>query len=823
MDSLVRDIRHGFRRVLATPGFTAIAVLTLALGIGANVAIFTVVNAVLIRPLPFPNPDRLVRVAADAKASGGRNIGISKPELDDLGNRTDVFDAVTAVWPVNASFVGGERPERIEVLVTSANYFQLLGAAPQLGRVYGPEDAVAGFSDAVVISDGLWRRAFGASPGVIGKKVVMDTDAYTVVGVMPPAFRHPGESVQGQLDMWSACGFAAAPFVSPPQRQQNFIPGVMARLKTGISLAQAQDRLNALAAELQRTYPTNYPEKVQWSLRVDPVQSELTRRIRPTLSVLMGAVVLVLVIACVNVANLTLARSSSRVREIAVRRALGATRGQLVRQLLAESLILAVAGGIAALVALAWMKDWLVSLMPSDLPRITEVHFDAGMIAVSLSLSIAAGLLFGIVPAIQVSGVNPNDNLKDTSRGGSASGRDHRFRAVLVAAEVAISLVLLVGAGLLVRSFWNMLHVNPGLDPSRVGFAQIWIPVPNDPTKNPYGNTAQRNAFFDEVLRRVAAVPGVESVGISVSNRTPFSGAGNTQRFIFAGESTDPSNMKRAQFSVASQDYFATLRAPIRSGRAFTASDGPKGEPVVIVNETLVRSTIPPGQDPLSRSIVIGRQSARIVGVVADIHDDGLDVPVSSRIYSPLFQRSGNALTLYYRASTDPGALNTSVERAIHSVDPTLPVFGQSSMEQLLADSSVRRKVVLWLMAAFAVVALLLAALGTYGVMSYAANQRVREIGIRLALGAQRSDIETLMVRPGLVLALAGVAAGIVIALFTARFVNASSTLLFNVTPGDAVTYASVSLLLVAVSIAACWFPARRATRLDPLSALRSE
>jgi predicted permease len=819
MDSLLRDVRHGMRRLVSSPAFTAVATLTLALGIGANVAIFTVVHAVLIRPLPFPDPDRLVRVAADAKATGGRNIGISQPELDDLRDRAGVFEGVTAVWPVSASFLGGERPERVEVMVTSPNYFQLLGANAQLGRVYGPQDAVPGFSDAVVISDGLWRRAFGASRDVIGRKVVMDTDTYTVVGVMPRDFRHPGETVRGEVDMWGACGFAAAPFTSPPQRQQNFIPGVMGRLKPGISLRQAQDRLDAFAAELRAAYPTNYPPNVQWTLRLEGVQSELTNRVRPTLTVLMGAVVLLLLIACVNVANLTLARASSRMPEVAVRRALGATRGQLVRQLLVESLVVAIAGGAAALVALAWLKDWIVAMMPADLPRLTEVHFDAGMVSIALALALAAGVVFGIVPAIQVSGVNPGSNLKDAGRGMGEARGERRFRGALVAAEIAISLVLLVGAGLLVRSFWSMLQVNPGLDPARVGFAQIWIPVPNDPSKNPYAKPAQRNAYINEVLRRVRELPGVESVGMSASNRTPFSGSGVTQRYTFVGESTAPADVRRAQFQVTSPDYFATLKSPIRSGRAFTDADIAGTEPVVIVNETLAK-TQSPGKDPVGRSISLGRQSARIVGVVADIHDDGLDVPVSARVYFPLLQRSSNALTVFYRSSTDPASLNTTIERAIHEIDPTLPVFGQSTMQNLLADSMVRRRVVLTLMTAFAAVALLLAAIGTYGVMSVAASQRVREIGIRMALGAQRRDIERLMVRPGLVLAAAGVAAGVVSAAFLARLMSA---VLFAVAPTDAVTYASVSLLLVLVALAACYVPARRATRQDPLIALRIE
>jgi putative ABC transport system permease protein len=593
----------------------------------------------------------------------------------------------------------------------------------------------------------------------------------------------------------------------------------MARLSPGLSLKQAQDRLDAFASELRAAYPSNYPPNVQWALRLEGVQNELTNRIRPTLGVLMAAVALLLVIACVNIANLTLARASSRTREIAVRRAIGATRAQLVRQLLVESLVVAAIGGAAGLSALAWIKDWIVSMLPADLPRMTEVRFDAGMVTVALALSIAAGVLFGILPALQVSGVNPGENLKDAGRGMGEARSERRFRGALVAAEIAISLVLLVGAGLLVRSFWSMLRVNPGLDPSHVGFAQIWIPVPNDPSKNPYATPEQRNAYINEVLRRVRALPGVESVGMSASNRTPFSGSGVTQRFGFVGESNAPADLRRAQFQVASSDYFSTLRSPILSGRAFTDADVRGAELVAIVTETLAR-TQSPGKDPVGRRLALGQQSVRIVGVVADIHDDGLDVPVAPRVYFPLLQRSNNALTVFYRSSTDPASLNTSVERAIHEIDPTLPVFGQKTMEDLLDGSTVRRKVVLWLMGAFAAVALVLAAIGTYGVMSVAAARRVREIGIRMALGAQRRDILGLIVRPGLALAAAGVAAGLVGAALLAQLMSA---VLFAVAPTDAVTYVAVSLLLIVVALVACYVPARRATKQDPLIALRTD
>jgi predicted permease len=821
MGRLLQDIRYGLRMLAKNPAFTTVAVLTLALGIGANVAIFTVVNAVLIHPLPFPQSNQLVRITADAIGTGGRNIGLSQPELEDLRQRSNLFDDVSAIWPISASLLGGDRPERMEILATSTGYFHLLGAKPQIGRVYGPQDATPGFSDAVVISDGLWRRQFGASSDILGRKVIIDTDAYTIVGVMPPDFRHPGETVQGDVDMWSACGFAGATFANPPQRSQNFIPGVIARLKPGISTEQARSRLEALTVQLRSTYPTNYPAAVQWTLRLDPVQENLTARVRPILSVLLVAVGFVLIIACANIANLLLARSSGRTQEIAVRRAFGASRGQIIRQLLTESLLLSIAGGAAALLVLAWLKDWLVQKIPADLPRISEIHFDARIIGTGFVLSVVTGLLFGAIPAIQVSAINPGENLKEAGRWSGGGLRQARVRGALVAAEIAISLVLLIGAGLLVRSFRGMLQVNPGIDIENVGFTQIWIPVPNDQTKNPYATVAQRSGFVSDVLRRVSALPGVESAAMGTSSQVPFGSTGFTRRFVFAGESTVPSAVKRAEFQIASPEYFSVLKSPMLGGRAFTNSDVEKSEKVVVVNETLGR-TYSAGRNPVGRSISLLGPGLiyRIVGVVGDIHDDGLDVPVPPRVYFPIYQVSGNALTLFYRTTEDPRALNTSVEQAIHSVDPTLPVFGQRTLQSLMADSEVRRKFVLSLMGAFAVVALLLAALGTYGVMSFAANQRIREVGIRIALGAQRRDITFLMIGPGLKIALAGVAVGVVSALLLTRLMGA---LLFAVTPTDTATYVVLSSVLCFVAIVACVVPARRATRVDPMVALRHE
>jgi predicted permease len=820
MGALFQDARFALRRLAKSPAFATIAILTLALGIGANVAIFTVVNAVLIHPLPYPQPDRLVRVMADLNGVGVRDVGLSEPELEDLRGKAGVFNQVTALWPVSAALTGGIRPERIEVLVTSPDYFHLLGVHAAIGRVYGPEDAVPGFSDAVVISDGVWRRQFGADPGVLGRRVVMDTDTYTVVGVMPPDFRHPGETVQGDVDMWSACGFSTSPFVSPPQRGQNFIPGAMGRLKPGMTLEQASARLDALAAQLRATYPKDYSAAARWALRLEPVQQNLTGKVRPILSVLLVAVGFVLIIACVNIANLLLARSSGRMREIAVRRALGASRGRIIRQLLTESVLLSLAGGIAAILFLAWLKNWLLAMVPADLPRVTEIQFDARIVGFAFLLSLLTGILFGLFPALQVSAVNPGRDLKEAGRGGGSSIRQNRFRNALVSAEIALSLVLLIGAGLLIRSFWGMLQVNPGFDPRHVAVTQIWIPVPNDPLKNPYGKLPQRNAFLSEVLRRVNSLPGVDGAAFGSGYVLPFTGGRNVLSFRFVDDSGVVGTRNQAEFDFASPHYFEVLKAPLRAGREFTSADSEIGEQVTLVNESFAKS-FSPGRNPVGRSILTrGNKSLRIVGVIGDIHDNGLDTPVVPRLYFPIYQVSGFAVTVFFRTAQDPRGLYAAVAQSVHDVDPTLPVFGQRTMEDLLAASEVRRKFVLRLMEAFAGVALLLAALGTYGVMSYAVSQRTQEIGVRVALGARRRDIIKLIVGPGIVLALAGIFVGLVSALLLTQLMV---TLLFAVKTTDWLTYASVSLLLLLVSLAACYVPARRATKVDPIIALRYE
>ena len=429
LEQSLQDLRYAFRSLLKTPGFTAVALVTLALGIGANIAIFTVVNAVLLRPLPFQHPESMVRIFDDLNGAAAKDIGMSIPEFLDLRARSEIFERVSALVPASTALRGGGRTDRIEMLGTSFDYFQILGVNPELGRVYGPADAAPGFTEAVVISDGLWHRQFGGDPGVLGRRILVDEDGYTIVGVMPPGFRNPGQTLAGDVELWAAAGFIGDPFPSPPVRTVRLLPGAMARLKPGLTIQQAQQRLDAMAAQLTQTYPKEYPAASRWSLRLEPVGDSLTGNVRPTLMVLLAAVGFVLLMVAVNMASLLVARSSGRMRELAIRQALGASRARLIRQLLTESLLLSLAGGVAAILVLTLTKGSLLALMPADLPRLSEVHFDARVLALAGLLSLVTGILFGLTPALNASANDPNNDLKEGTRGGTASLRQNRFRA----------------------------------------------------------------------------------------------------------------------------------------------------------------------------------------------------------------------------------------------------------------------------------------------------------------------------------------------------------------------------------------------------------
>jgi putative ABC transport system permease protein len=820
MGDLIQDLRYAWR-VLSTSPVLPIAVVTQALGIGANVAIFTLVNSVVLQPLPFREPDRLVRIFNDLGGGGAKNVGISVPELEDLRDRSGVFEQVSAIFPVSTALSGGDRVERIELLGTHPSYFEMLGAKPALGRVYGQADWVPGFVDGVVISNGLWKREFGGDPHVIGRRIRVDEDGYTIIGVMPPDFRHPGETFAGDVELWAAAGFRGDPFPAVPIRARRFLPGAMGRLKPGVTLKQAQGRLDTLVAQLQQTYPTDYPAQSRWSVRLESVQTSLTGNVRPTLVVLLAAVSVLLLMVCVNIASLLIARSSARTREFAIRQALGASRGRLVRQALTECVLISLAGGTAAILVLRFAQTALLALVPADVPRLAEVHSDWRALTLALTLSIVTGVLFGLAPAAHASATDPSRDLKEGGRvGGRQSVRQTRSRAVLVTVEVAVSVVLLTGAGLLVRSFSAMLQQRPGLEPSGLTVGQIWIPFPNDPKANRYRTVPQRAALARELLRQMDVLPGVQGAAMGLANDVPFlNNVRNPAAISFPDDATTLQNDRAAIFGAVSPNYFEVLGIPLLKGRELTAHDEETTKQVVVANESFARTFSFPGRSLIGRTVRIGVLGEfEIVGVVADVRDRGLDVAPVPRLYASIFQASNNSLSVFLRARSDPGTMKETLAQTVHNVDAELPVFGVRTMAEMMSASMARRRFSLFLMSAFAAVALLLAALGIYGVMDFVVSERTQEFGIRSALGARPREILMLALRPGLVLASTGVAVGVGVSLATTRLM---SSLLFGVPAADPFIFALVPVVLVVVAAIACALPARRATGLSPMEALR--
>ena len=824
MDGLLQDLRYALRTLRKSPAFVTITVLTLALGIGANLAIFAVVNAVLLQPLPFREPERLVRVFDDLGGAGAKNVGMSVPELRDLES-SGVFEQISVIFPASQALSGGDGVERIEFLGTSPNYFELLGATPALGRTYTQAEWVPGCLNGIVISDGLWKRQFGSDPHVIGRRVRVDEDPYTVIGVMPREFRHPGNTLGGDVEIWSACGFSGGSYPSPPVRGRRLFPGALGRLKPGITLEQAQRKLDALTSSLQQTYPTDYPKQLGWSLRLERAQTSLTGNVRPTLVILLAAVSFVLLIVCVNVASLLIARASARMREFAIRQALGASRGQLVRQVLTESVLVSIAGGAAALTVLLVAQRSLLTLMPADVPRLAEVHADWRMVAFALVLSLTTGLLVGLMPALHASAIDPNRDLRDGGRtGGGQSLRQNRSRAALVVLEVALSAVLLIGAGLLVRSFSAALSQSPGLDPERLVAGQIWIPNPHDRNANPYWPTAGRAGLVRELLARIALLPGIEQSAVGTSSDIPLlSNVNNPLPFSLPDEASTQRNDHAAEFGAVSAGYFDVLRTPLKKGRVFTDHDADSSAKVVVVNEAFVRK-FSPQHDAVGQRLRYdwrgGGYEAEIIGVVGDVRNDGLDVAPPPRVYLSALQHPGIRLAVFLRARSDVDVKSTkqALTQTVHSINPELPVFNVRTMADLMSASMARRKFSLVLMSVFGVSALLLAALGIYGVMAFVVSQRAQEFGIRLALGATPRNILGLAFGPGLVLTAIGTIVGLAASIGVTRLM---SSLLFGVSASDPMTFAVVPVLLGIVTAAACFVPARRATRISPMEALK--
>lgn len=819
----MQDLRYAIRTLLNSRAFTIVAVFTLALGIGANVATFSVVYSVLLKPLPFPHPEQLVRVFDDLRTTHDLDIGMSVPELWDFQALPGIFQQISAVAPNSSAVGGGDRTVRAECLLTSPDYFSLLGAAPELGRVYTQQDAVPGFLEPVVISNGFWRRYYGSDPKIIGRKMRLDNDMYTIVGVMPPNFRHPGPTLDTDVEVWIATGFNGSPFPVPAIRSQRFIPGAIGRLSPGLTLAQAQARLDAYTAQLSRQYPTDYPASASWGIRLVPVKEDLVGPQRTQLFLILGAVGFVLLIACVNIANLLLARSSGRRREIAIRLAMGASRARLMGQLLTESTLLSFISGIVALLTVIALKNVIVRLAPADIPRLNEVGISAAVLFFAFLLSVLTGVLFGLVPALQAANADQLENLREGARGSGLGRRHTRVSRVLVVSEVALSIILLAGAGLLLRSFWRVLEVHPGFNPSHLTTVQIWIPQSNNPANNPYSIEEKRADFLLELARRISSLPGVQHSSISGNDTLPMNSGRNYSPFSIQGRPTESERGPVADIAVVDSQYFSTMEVPLITGRNFSTADTYKTQPVAVIDQTLVHQYWP-NQNPLGQQIKFnfgrGLHGLTIIGVVGDIKSDGFEAPGVPHIYVPLGQFAPVNAVVFLRGLGDPEYLGEAVRHEVESINANVPVHSISSMNQIISRSLADRRFALQLLAIFAAVALLLAAVGIYGVMSYSLSQRTHEVGIRVALGAQRLDILRLALGEGMRIVIIGLACGLLGAAIVTRIFR---SMLFQVQPADPLTFLSVSALLASIALLACYLPARRATRVDPLTALRQE
>jgi putative ABC transport system permease protein len=804
MQTLWQDLRYGARMLLKQPGFTLIAVFTLALGIGATTAIFSVVNAVLIRALPYRDADRIMTLWQRNTQSGAKEDGASPANFLDWQSRSQSFTEMAAAEPYSLNLTGQDEPEAFRAWLVTEGFFQILGVGALHGRTFAPEEYKAGNARVVVISHGLWRRRFGGDPHLIGRTLRFSGQQYTVVGVLPPEFEFP----TGR-EMW-------APRVITERdrmmRGGGYIP-VVARLKPGVTPAEAQQEMDAVAAALAQEFPQANRER---GVAVVPLAEQLTGRVRPALVVLAGAVGLLLLIACANVASLLLARGAEREREFAVRAALGAARGRLVRQLLTESLLLALAGGLGGILLAGWACGAMLALIPGGLPRAGEVGVDGRVLAFAVAVSALTALIFGLAPALKFSRPDPNKSLKEGGRGASGPARQ-RLRQALVVSEVALALVLLVGAGLLVRSFARLLEVNPGFSTERALALEVhaWG-VARTPE--------QRADFFEQTIDRIAALPGVRAAG--AVSALPFheSAIDPTITFTVEGRPVPaPGQEPTAYLTVATADYFNALDIPLRRGRFFTRFDRRDSAPVALVNETMARRYWP-GEDPVGRKItasLFGQLiNCEIVGVVGDVRHTGLDSEPRPELFRPHLQSAYGSMTYVVRTVGDPLQLLPAVKREVWAVNKNLPFTSTATVAELVSRTLAARRFTLVLLGSFAALALALAAVGLYGLMSFTTRQRTHEIGVRMALGARGRDITRLVVSEGLLLALAGVAVGAAGAWALTRFLGG---LLFGVSATDPLVFAALSLLLLAVALVACFVPAWRATRVDPMAALRYE
>jgi putative ABC transport system permease protein len=809
METLWQDLRFGFRQLLNKPGFALIAVLSLALGIGANTAIFSLVDAVLLRPLPFHDPDRLVMVWEDATGIGFPRNTPAPANYADWKTQNQVFEDMAALSWKSYNLTDEGEPEQVEAQAVTANFFPLLGVKPELGRNFTQEEDQPGRNKVALISYGLWQRRFGGDPALIGKAILLDGEKSTVIGVMPPGFQFLAK----ETGLWVPMAFSREELA---KRSSHYLT-VVARMKPDVTLAQARSDIAAIMQRINRDHPQ---PGFEFGSTVISLREQLAGDVRPALIVLLVAVGFVLLIACANIANLLLSRGAARFREIAVRTALGAGRRRIVRQLLTESMLLAAAGGVAGLL-FAWLSfSFLKQLIPGGMVLNAAVRIDARIFGFTLLLSLLTGVIFGLAPALQAAKVDLNEALKQ-SGGRTGTGAGHRrLRSALVIIEIALALVLLVGAGLLIQTFLRLRALDIGVDTENVLTARTLLP------RSKYGELPKRAAFYQQVLERVRALPGVVSAGYTTA--VPLTWKGGTSSFTVEGREQGP--VKDALTRQVSPGYMETMGIRLRRGRFFDDRDGAQSQPVSIINETMAHQFWP-GGNALGKRFKFGLPDSQtpwvtVVGVVGDVKEMGLQAPAKPEMFFP-YQQPPNPFwfwnaprDLTVRTSGDPLSVAAAVRQAVWSVDRNQPVSNIRTMGHVLAEEVAQRRIGMMLLAAFAALALLLASLGIYGVLSYAVAQRTQEIGIRMALGADRKDVLRMVVTDGIRLATAGIAIGLGVSFALTRLM---AGLLFGISASDPRTLGAVTLLLIAVALIACYVPARRAAKVDPMIALRCE
>jgi putative ABC transport system permease protein len=800
---MLNDLRYALRMLLKSPGVTAMAVLALGLGIGANTSIFSVVNFLLLRPLPYKDPGQLVRVWATYPPKAVTQDATSYPDFTDWKNQNSAFQQIAAFTHQYFNLKGGNQPERILGLRVSADLFPLLGARTVQGRTFLPEEQQPGKDHVLLVGEGLWRRRFGKDPDLVGKTVTLNDESYTVIGILPSNFEFPPfESPQLYV-----------PLVADPNRGHGYLH-VVARLNSAMKLSEAQAQMNVIAQRLEQQYPRHDKDR---GISLMPLQESVVGRVRHALLILTGAVGFVLLIGCANVANLLLARTAVRQKELAVRITLGASRLRLIRQLLTESVLLAFLGGTLGVLLAVWGVDFLMVLLHRilPLPRLDAVNVDSRVLGFTLLISLLTGLAFGLAPALGASKPDLNESLKEGSRSLTRSLRHNHIRSLLVVSEIALTLVLLIGSGLMLKSFLLLQQVDPGLHPDNILTLEFSL------FESKYSKTRTRAAFFQQVLERLGTLPEVQSAAVVAD--IPLGGSADTLGFRIEGRADPaPREWLIAGFNVVSPDYFRTVGIPLLKGRDFNERDAENAPPVIVINETMAHRFWP-DEDPISRRITMdGEHWYSIVGVVGNVRHLGLDSPPRPEAYICYLQDPvlWPYLSLMVRTDSNPMRLASTIQGVIWAVDKDQPIANVRTMEQILSASVAQPRIYMVLLSIFASVALILAAVGTYGVISYSVTQRTHEIGIRMALGAQPGDILKIVVGQGMILTILGILIGLAGAFGLTRVL---SSLLYEVTATDPATFVAVPLFLAAVAFLACYIPARRATKVDPMVTLRYE